>query len=66
MRVTKTRLPEATLFPVLIEARNTRSIRWVQGYKITSPDGKELQPFMRRRAAKAFCKAQGWAYFITG
>lgn len=68
-------MTHALLVPVQIEvSRNVRVRRrggdllrrrfdWVDGYKIVV-DGKELQPYMRKRDAVAFCKKQGWTYSL--
>lgn len=56
----------ATLIPTQMEVGCTRhgkpSYRWVPALKVITPDGKEIQPYMRIREARAFCKAQGWQW----
>lgn len=56
---------EAKLIPVQIEVPAGRSYRWVEGFKVVTPEGKELQPHMRKRAAQQFCKTQGWNYKVA-
>jgi hypothetical protein len=50
----------ASLIPVSMEIASGQSYRWVDGFKVINPKGHELQPYMRKREARAFCKAQGW------
>lgn len=38
--------------------------KWVEGYEVTQPNGRALQPYMRKREAKKFCKAQGWSWIV--
>ena len=65
----KSNTPEAKLFPVQIEVgaliRGRPAYRWVEGYKIINPQGHELQPYLRKREAVAFCKESGWKPVIS-
>lgn len=62
--------PVATLVPVKIEVEQWRlgvcSYRWTEGRKIISPTGREIQPHMRLRDARAYCRRQGWDYTDQG
>jgi hypothetical protein len=52
----------ATLVPTLMEGKaHGRTHQWVEGFMVVNPQGRELQPYMRKREARRFCKSQGWA-----
>lgn len=54
-------LAVATLVPVLMEVPRGRKYAWVEGFKVVTPTGSEIQPYMRKREARAFCRERGWA-----
>lgn len=41
------------------------SYRWVECYKVIDPQGREMQPYMRKREAVKFCKLNKWEYEIV-
>jgi hypothetical protein len=56
--------PIAALVPVRIEVaspcRGRPGYRWADGFKVITPAGHEIQPWMTKREARAFCKARRW------
>ena len=36
------------------------SYKWIDGFKVITPEGMELQPYMRKREAVSHCKERGW------
>ena len=40
------------------------SYRWVACFKVITPEGHELQPWMRIREAYAYCRQMGWKWVI--
>ncbi len=69
-RITDTRkyrrlkMEQATLRRVIVEVRRPTRVDKVEGYAITSPDGKEIRPYMTKREAKTYCYDQGWSWKI--
>lgn len=71
-------MPEATLVHVQMEVSHSRlrpslllgrmwyqpGYRWVNGFKVIDPQGREIQPYMRIREAYAYCKEQGWSFRV--
>lgn len=55
----------AKLVPVRIEVAALRHGKpiflWVNGFKVITPSGAEIQPYMRSREAREFCRSHGWA-----
>lgn len=51
---------------VSVKVKVCRNIRgkprweWVDGFQVITPSGLEIHPYMRKGAARAYCKAQGW------
>lgn len=66
-------MKKALLYPIMIESYSPskKQFIWVQGYKVVSPEGEELQPYMRKvsthyeSSASVFCKEKGWSYKIV-
>lgn len=60
---------KAKLVPVKMEvprpSHGKPGYAWVDGFKVVTPEGSELQPYMRVNEAKRFCKDQGWSYEIV-
>lgn len=54
----------ATLKETTIEIPE-QGYKLAKGYIVYTPEGNELQPYMRCREAIRFCKAQGWKYQIV-
>lgn len=68
----------ATLVPALMEVCYLRVGRsswvhlgmlkpryeWVEGFKVIDPQGREIQPCMRKREAYAYCQSQQWDYVV--
>jgi hypothetical protein len=58
--------PMAVLVPTRVEvAAKGGGYKWVDGYKIISPESKEMQPYMRKAAAKRYCKIAGWSWQVA-
>lgn len=63
-RIATSSLTTAKLIPVrmdvprLIRGRPGYSV--VDGFKIVTPNGAEIQPYMRKQAARNFCRELGW------
>lgn len=54
----------AKLIPAKIEVacivQGRPCYKWVEGYQIITPRGTTLYPPMRKRAATALCRKEGW------
>lgn len=56
----------AMLVPTRVEvAAKGGGYKWVDGYRIISPEGKEILPYMRKAAAKRYCKSAGWSWQVA-
>lgn len=67
--MTKATQPIAKLVPVRIEVaaprRGRPGYRWADGFKVVTPAGHELQPWMTKREARKFCKDRRWRPVVT-
>lgn len=60
----------AKLVPVMLERcyrsrswftnRLSPRFYWVEGYKVITPDQKEIQPYMLKLEARRYCREMGW------
>lgn len=50
----------ATLIPARFERATARGFVWCDGVKIITPSGTEIQPYMSKTDARAYCKREGW------
>lgn len=58
--------PEAMLIPTRVEvATKDGGYKWVDGYQIISPEGKEIFPYMRKAVARRYCRTAGWSCWVS-